>query len=112
MFKMIVTTINYDVFEDDFVEGMSDAAALAGVEQRLQNDALNNCFVKAEDLVTILCNDQFEWLAHYLRFKSKHIREDDECKRQVLLARYAYLTMLPNEPLRELDKDDIIIIKE
>lgn len=100
MFKMIVTTANYDVFEDDFVEGMSDAA-LADVEQRLQNDALNNCFVKAEDLVTVLCNDQFEWLAHYLRFKSKHIHEDDECKRQALLARYAYLTMLPNEPLYE-----------
>lgn len=26
MFKMIVTTANYDVFEDDFVEGMSDTA--------------------------------------------------------------------------------------
>ena len=96
MFKMIVTTANYDVFEDDFIEGMSDTA-LADVEQRLQNDALNNCFVKAEDLVTLLCNDQFEWLAHYLRFKSKHTREDDEYKRQALLARYAYLTMLPNE---------------
>lgn len=93
---MIVTTTNYDVFEDDFIEGMSDTA-LADVEQRLQNDALNNCFVKAEDLVTLLCNDQFEWLAHYLRFKSKHTREDDEYKRQALLARYAYLTMLPNE---------------
>ena len=102
MFKMIVTTANYDVFEDDFVEGMSDTA-LADVEQRLQNDALNNSFVNAEDIVTVLCNDQFEWLAHYLRFKNKHTHEDDEYKRQALLARYAYLTMLPYEQEHKIE---------